>query len=195
MKRVERVYCEILENIIQDKKNRFTQKQLSKDCQVSIGIVNYALKPLEQMGVIEKKRRSFTVINPRKLLLYWASVRNLRNEIIYSINFDENIRKIEQMMPPCVFTAYSAYKFRFRDTPADYGEVYVYCDLDEVKKRFQLGKKTLPFNIFILKPDTYIEKRSKKSIAPTSLIYVDLWNLNTWYANEFIKELEKKLRL
>lgn len=141
MKRVERVYCEILENIIQDKKNRFTQKQLSKDCKVSIGIVNYALKPLEQMGVIEKKQRSFTVINPRKLLLYWASVRNLKNEIIYSISFDENIRKIERMMPPCVFTAYSAYKFRFRDTPADYGEVYVYCIPDEVKKDFNLVKK------------------------------------------------------
>ena len=195
MKRVERVYCEILENIIQDKKHTFTQKQLSKDCQVSIGIVNYALKPLEQMGIIEKKQRSFLVINPKKLLLYWSSIRNLKNEIIYSIYSNKSIRAIEHMMPPCVFTAYSAYKFRFNDAPADYGEIYAYCNPNEIKKRFQPNKKTLSPNIFILRPDPYIEKRSKKSIAPTSLIYADLWNLNTWYANEFIKELEKKLEL
>jgi predicted transcriptional regulator len=195
MKRVERIYCEILEQIIQKQNNKLTQKQLSKDCQVSIGTVNYALKPLEQMGIIEKKQRNFKTINPKKLLLYWASIRNLKNEIIYTTYSTENIRNIEQTMPPCIYTAYSAYKYLYKDTPADYGEIYAYCKPEEIKKRFPINKKTKINNIFILKPDNYLQKKSKKSIAPTSLIYVDLWNLNTWYANEFIKNFDKKIGL
>ena len=194
MKRVERVYCEILEKIIQDKINKTTQKQLSKDCYVSIGTVNYALKPLEQMGIIEKKQRSFKIINPKKLLLYWASIRKLTKEIIYTTYSKENTRKIEQMMPPCIFTAYSAYKYKFNESPSDYNEIYAYCDIDTIKQRFPKTKSQIN-NIFILKIDPYIQKRSKKGIAPISLIYVDLWNLNTWYANDFLKELEKKLEL
>ena len=194
MKRIERIYCELLEKITQDNINKTTQKQLAKDCEVSIGIVNYALKPLHQMGIIEKQQRSFTIINPKKLILYWASIRNLTNEITYTTLSKESTRNIELMMPPCIFTAYSGYKHKFNDAPADYGEIYAYSDPAPIKKRFPPIKSPLN-NIFILKRDTYIEKRSEKGIAPLSLIYVDLWNLNTWYANEFLKNLEKKLRL
>ena len=194
MKRVERVYCELLEKIIQDHINKTTQKQLSKDCDVSIGTVNYALEPLSQMGIIEKKQRSFKTINPKKLLLYWASTRNLTNEIIYTTFSKENTRKIENMLPPCIFTAYSGYKHKFNDAPADYREIYAYSDVALVEKRFPQVKSNLN-NIFILKTDSYIEKRSEKGVAPLSLLYADLWNLNTWYANEFLKELEKKMRL
>lgn len=195
MKRVQRIYCEILENILQKNRYSFTQKQLSKDCLVSIGIVNYALTPLEQMGIIEKKLRCFIVINPKKLLLYWASIRNLTHEIVYTTYYNDSIRTIENMMPPCIFTAYTGYKHAYKDTPADYGELYAYCNSTEVKKRFPPVEKTNIYNIFILKNDTYLEKQTKKGIAPLPLIYVDLWNLNTWYANEYIKEFDKKLRL
>jgi len=194
MKRIERVYCEILNKILQDNINKLTQKQLAADCDVSIGIVNYALKPLNQMGIIEKKQRSFTTINPKKLLLYWASIRNFTNEITYSTFSKENTRDIEHMMPPCIFTAYSGYKHIFDVVPADYREIYAYGDSTAIKKRF-LPTTSGINNIFILKRDTYIEKRSKNGIAPLPLIYVDLWNLNTWYANEFIKDLDKKLGL
>lgn len=194
MKRIERVFCELLEKIIQDHLYQNTQKQLSKDCEISIGTVNYALKPLHRMGIIEKRQRSFKIVNPKKLLLYWASIRNLTNEIIYTTFSKESIRRIELMTPPCVFTAYSGYKHKFNDVPTDYGEVYAYCDPALVKKRFsQVRYQTA--NIFILKKDPYIEKRSEQGLAPLSLIYADLWNLNTWYANEFLKDLEKKLRL
>jgi len=194
MKRIERVYCEILQKILQEKTNTMTQKLLAADCNVSIGIVNYALKPLHQMGIIEKKQRSFTTINPKKLLLYWASIRSFTNEIVYSTFSKENTRDIEHMMPPCIFTAYSGYKHMFDVVPADYREIYAYGDPTEIKKRFPPIISSIN-NIFILKRDTYIEKRSKNGIAPLQLIYVDLWNLNTWYANEFIKDIDKKLGL
>jgi DNA-binding transcriptional regulator YhcF (GntR family) len=193
MKRVERVYCGLLEKIIQDRINTTTQKQLSKDCKVSIGTVNYALKPLSQMGIIEKRQRSLTLINPKKLLLYWASIRNLTNEIIYTTYSKETIRTRESMMPPCIFTAYTGYKFKFNEAPADYGEIYAYGDVELIKQRFPTNKSPIE-NIFTLRSDPHIEKRSTAGIAPLSLLYVDLWNMDTWYANEFIKALETKLR-
>jgi len=100
------------------------------------------------------------------------------------------------MMPPCTFTAYTGYKNIFKSTPADYTEIYAYADPTTIKKRFPptSNRKKIK-NIFILKKDEYIEKKTITGTAPIPLIYVDLWNLNTWYANEFLKEFEKKLRL
>lgn len=195
MKRVERIYCEILNKTYQDNIKTTTQKQLTKDCNVSIGLVHYALQPLHQMGIIKKQQRSFTILNPKKLLLYWASIRNLTNEITYTTHSLESTRTIEQLMPPCIFTAYSGYKHLFDTVPADYREIYAYADATIIKKRFPPTKTQVPPNIFILKKDEYIEQQSKKSIAPLPLIYVDLWNLNTWYANEFINDLDKKMGL
>ena len=193
MKRIERTYCEILIHALQDQK-RMTQQQLAKDCNVSIGIVHYALKPLHQMGIIEKKQRSFLLLNPKKLLIYWASMRNLTTNIVYTTFSSEQTQKIEQTMPPCIFTAYSGYKHTFNGAPADYREVYIYADPIQIKKRFPPSPSPL-HNIFVLENDPYIIKRSNHSIAPPPLIYADLWNLNTWYANEFIQDFEKKMRL
>jgi len=194
MKRVERVYCEILQKFLQGNANTITQKQLAKDCDVSIGTVNYALKPLHQMGIIEKKQRYFILLNPRKLLLYWASIRDITKEIIYSTFSSENTQNIEHLMPPCVFTAYAGYRYTFNSAPADYSEVYVYADEKLVRERFPPSDSKIK-NIFVLRRDAYIEKVSKNGIAPPQLIYVDLWNLNTWYANEFLKDFDKRWRI
>jgi DNA-binding transcriptional regulator YhcF (GntR family) len=194
MKRVERVYCEILQQKLSNHTTKMTQKQLAKDCDVSIGTVHYALQPLHHMGIIEKRQRSFLLINPKKLLLYWASIRNLTNDIIYTTASQETTRDREHLMPPCIFTAYSGYNYLFNSAPADYQEIYAYADATEVKKRFPPTTSPLP-NIFILQPDTYIKKRSQQGIAPLPLLYADLWNLGTWYANEFLKDLEKKMGL
>ncbi len=98
------------------------------------------------------------------------------------------------MMPPCVFTAYTAYKHIYHSTPADYSDIYAYADPNKIQQRFPPNHSPLS-NIYILKQDAYITKRSKKGIAPPPLIYVDLWNLNTWYATEFIKEFDNTLEL
>jgi predicted transcriptional regulator len=66
--KVERVYREILYGLLEEKCTKFTQKELSKKCQISISTVNYALKPLVRMHAIEMCRKGFTVVNLKKLL-------------------------------------------------------------------------------------------------------------------------------
>ena len=186
MKKIEFVYNKILEESIENKNYRLTQKSLSKELKISISTVNYALKPLKQMGAIKINLRNFDIINVKKILYYWASIRNLQKDIIYKTGVDKDIIEIEKNMPPsALFTAYSYYKFKFNDVPADYSEIYVYCNKEDIKKRFN-ETKGIP-NLFVLKKNF-----NKVTLANS---FVDLWNLREWYAKEFLQALENKLKL
>ncbi len=186
MKKIERVYRELLFRSLEEDSRELTQKHLSERCEVAIGTANYALEPLESMNAIEKRRRSFVVLAPKKILLHWASVRNLRKDVAYSTHSHKDMRQIEQEMPPCMFTAYSGYKFRHGEPPAGYSEIWVYGDEERIKERFpeEEGKK----NVFVLEMDEHLEKFEE---VPLGQLYVDLWNLDTWYASEFVESLEE----
>jgi DNA-binding transcriptional MocR family regulator len=188
MKRIERVYREVLYQAIEKKQNFLTQKNLSKECMISIGNVYHALKPLESMNAIEKKPRGFKVINTKKILLYWASIRNLQKDIVYQTYSNKPTVEIEKMMPTCLFTAYSGYKFIFNSAPSDYSEVLLYANKEEVERRFPKTKNKP--NIFVLKTDEHLMKFKQ---VPLAQLFVDLWNLSTWYAQDFLKVLEEKI--
>jgi hypothetical protein len=91
-------------------------------------------------------------------------------------------------MPHCLFTAYSGAKFYYNINPSDYSEIFVYGNTDEITKRFPF-RKGIP-NIVCLKTDEHLMKYDSTPIAQ---IFVDLWNLNTWYAKEFLVETEVKI--
>lgn len=189
MKRTEEVYRDILHQV-EKGNNRLTQKSVSERLSLSLSNVSNALTPLRRMNSIEVKKMCFHVINPKKILYHWASTRNLKKDIIYSTRCEKNVIEIEKSMPDSVvFTAYSGYRLRFNDAPADYSEVYVYCnDLEEFKARFPESKNTP--NVYVLKKDKNIDKYGKT--ATSANIFVDLWNLPEWYAKDFLKALEQK---
>jgi len=200
MKKAELVYRDILYRVIENKEFRFTQLELGKRLNISLSIVNSAIKRLEGLGAIRILRRSFSIIDLKKILYYWASVRNLRKDIVFKERVEMPVRDIERNMPSgIVCTAYSAYKFRFRDVPADYSEIYVYADegeLELMKKRFNLvdeHKRKLVSsrpNLFLLKKDSLMNSYSS---IPLAQVFVDLWNLPEWYAKEFVQALEKRI--
>jgi len=196
MKKTEIVYREILYNAIEKKEKNFTQLALSKKLNISLSIVNLAVKKLERLGAVKISLRSFNVIDTRKILLFWASIRNLEKDIIFKIRVEAPVREIERIMPDVIFTAYTAYKLKFNDIPADYSEVYTYADksdVEEIKKRVsKLKTSNNNPNLFILKKDSSM--CLYKSI-PIAQIFVDVWNLKEWYAKEFLNALQKKLEL
>lgn len=189
MKRIEEVYREILHQF-DEGNNMITQKSISGILNLSLSNVNNAIEPLRRMGAIDVKKMCFNVINPKKILYYWASFRNLKKDIIYSTRVEKNVIEIEKSMPDsAVFTAYTAYKLKFKDAPSDYSEVYAYCnDIEEIKKRFA-ESKNIP-NIFLLKKDKNMDKYGK--IATKANIFVDLWNLPEWYAQDYLKAMGKQ---
>ncbi|MBI4154786.1 winged helix-turn-helix domain-containing protein [Candidatus Woesearchaeota archaeon] len=190
MKQAEVIYREILYQAIEKKRKVLTQADLARTLSISLSIINKAIQKLKNIGAIEVKQRNFCVVDIKKILYFWASIRNLHKDIIYSTRIEKSVKEIEKLMPNnIVFSSYSAYKFLFKDVPADYSEVYVYADLEEIKSRFPENKP--PYNLFVLKKDHLIERYGK--ITTIANIFVDLWNLKEWYAKEFLKAMEKKM--
>jgi len=189
MLKSEIVYRELLES----KEKRLSQLWLSKTLGFSLSTINNALKPLKEMGAVEILQRGLKLRDKEKILLYWASIRNLKKDLVYSTRAEMPPSEIEKSMPQgIVYTAFSAFKFMFKDVPADYSEVYVFSsEVEKVKKTFPAQKG--PQNLFILKPDKRLFEISKENIAPASQIFADLWNVKEWYAKEFTKRLKDKI--
>jgi len=187
--RIERVYREILYKVLDLKEETiFKQKELSSDTKLSISTVNYSLIPLQQMNAIEKKPFGFRVIDAKKILLYWASTRKLRKDVVYKNFVDEKVERIESSVPAkSVFTAYTAFKFKFKQIPSEYSEVIVYGEKEKFEERFGKENIKLKPNLIVLKLDEHL---LKFKLVPTAQIFVDLWNLDTWYAKEFLNKLE-----
>ncbi|MEM4359232.1 MAG: helix-turn-helix domain-containing protein [Candidatus Bilamarchaeaceae archaeon] len=192
LKKKEVVYRYILTEALERKQLSFTQLSLSRMFGISLSTVSNALKPLEKIGAIEKRTRSFNIIDIRKALSFWATARNMAKDIVYSARSDLPVQKIEAGMPAeVVFTAYSGYRFLYNEAPADYGEIYVYADkkaLEGIKERFPETKG--PPNVFVLEKDAFMPEGN---IAPIPQIYVDLWNLKEWYARDYLVALERRL--
>ncbi len=171
-----------------------TQKEIAETLGISLSTVNNAIEPLARTGAIEKRSFGLRLVDKEKALAYWASARNLEKDILYKTRAGSSITEIERLMPSGVaFTAFTAFRLRYKEVPADYSEVYVYAneeELAELKKRFP--KKEGPANLTVLlKPKNFtIEK-----IVPNELLFVDLWNLKEWYAKEFLKALKQKMGL
>ena len=184
MKKIELVYREILFNAIEKNNKKLTQAYLANTLKISLSTVNLALKPLVKMNSVKINKNGFDVIDSKKILYYWASIRNIERDIIYKTRVEKSVEEIEKLMPnSAIFTAYSAYKFKFKNAPADYSEVYVYCDKEEIKERFE-ESKNIP-NLFVLRKD--IAKLT------TANLFVDLWNLKEWYAKDYLDALQRRL--
>jgi len=193
MKKTEIIYQEILFDAIENKQNKFTQLELSKRLNVSLSTVNNALKPLDKIGGISIEKRFFSIRDLEKILIFWATKRNLDKDIIYKTNVNLSIQDIEKNLPSGItYTAYSAYKFKFNDVPADYSEVIVYSNNpDEIKARFPFKKGHA--NLVVLKKNKEMNRLTKNNIVSSAQIYVDLWNLGTWYAKEFLNALGQRI--
>ena len=193
MKKIEFVYREILYQSLEKKNNKMTQLALASKLGISISTVNHALKPLRDMGAIDVNLKNFIAVDKRKILYYWASLRNINKDIIYQTRVDKPVQKIESEMPAdVVYGAFTAYKFKFKDVPADYSEAYVYSSdemVDDIKKRFP-ESKNVP-NLFVLKKDELMENYGKTTTLAQT--FIDLWNLKEWYAKEFLTALENRI--
>lgn len=191
MKNKEIVYREILDKYLEDKTVKFTQLELSKKFRFSLSTVHNAIKPLREMGILSIKPRNFILTDAKKFIVYWSTIRRLDRDIVYSTYYDPGVKEIEKNVPSdAVFTAYSAYKFLYNDVPADYSEVYFYSgNLEEVKERFP--EKKGPINVIVLEKDKWMNG----NIVGRAQLFVDLWNMKTWQAREFLDKLEERLML
>ncbi len=199
MKRQELVFRELARGHIQGR-NTFTQLELSKTLGMSLGTVNKAVKNLEEINAVRISRRALEVSDFTRLMMYWATHRNLKRDVVYETRAGISAREMERSMPQgTAFTAYTAYMRIFGEAPADYSEVYVYATKEageEIKERFP-GREGFS-NLIVLAADEKLEKDiANKKLERGSVCapqaYVDLWNIDAWYAKDFSDALAKRL--
>lgn len=180
--------------------NRFTQLGLSRELALSLSVVNSAVEKLERIGAVRVEQMCFYVIDFEKLMMYWATHRNIDKDIVYATRVNMPVKEIEASMPEGIaFTAYTAYRLIFKDAPSDYGEVYAYATpeaVGELKRRFKRSEG-IP-NLVVLKADRVLEKdikerKMERMSAPAAQVFVDLWNINTWTAKEYTDALSRKI--
>lgn len=194
MSKKEAIWREILVQARQNKKTIFTQKELAEQLGVSLSTVFNALKIPRDAHIIEVSGRNFRLDSHKKLLLLFASHRNLARDIYYRAYIEEGPKELEAVMPPQTsFGLYSAFAFAYGFTPADYDHVYVYASPDmaqEIINRLPShNKKDNNPNFFMLKEDPWLKKYG---MMPEQM-FVDIWNAPEWYAKDFLKHLEEKL--
>lgn len=193
MKKIEMIWRELLYQSFERGNNHFVQKDLSQQFDFSTSTVFQALKNPRKMGAVKVSGREFVLEDSEKLLYHWACVRNLKKEVLFQTRVDLPVLEIESsLIPQVIYGGFSAFRFRFQDLPADYDQVWVYL----TEKELLLLKKRWPFkkglsNLFVLKADPFLKKYGQ--ITSLGQTFVDLWNLDSWYAKEFVSVLKEKI--
>lgn len=195
MKEYEKICREILIGVLK-KKERFTQLEVSKNCDVSIGLVNKTVRRLAEIGAIDIQQRQFRIIDSSKIIFDWAMRRNIKKDITEKYFIDKPITEIEKSLP-FILTAYSGWRLISKSIPFDYGEVYAYVPEKE-KNLLELWlKENQPKkgreNVFIMiTNDGHLIKNSTKKIAHISQIFVDIYSLSGLPTKYFIRDILKK---
>jgi hypothetical protein len=193
MKKNSRVLREILYRVFDKGEFFMSQKSLAGSCSTSMDTVNRVASKLNQFAAIDKKPFGFRVAEPRKVLMFWATTRSLSNDVLYATYSPDSVSEIEEDMPEkTIFTAFSGYHKKFGRGPTGYDEVYVYADVDEVKRRFP-ESTAIRHNIFVLQQDQHLTKTSKGGVPPIAQMYVDLWQIGGGPANRHLLELDQSL--
>jgi len=193
MTKKEVIWREILYQALEKQRLEFTQKDLAKKYGFSLSTVFNALKIPRSSGIIETGGRGFKILDKEKFLYLWATLRKLNKDIIYQTKVEKSARQIEEEMPPgVIFGAFSSYRIKYKDAPADYDKVYVYASknrIAEIKKRFpkQEGRE----NLIVVSTDPWLENFGR--VTPDCQTFVDLWNISDWFAKDFLKALEEKV--
>ncbi|MDP1689792.1 MAG: hypothetical protein Q8L52_01115 [bacterium] len=193
MKKIETIWHHLLWLSLEKREFKHTQKKIAEYFGYSLSTVNLAVKQLALVGAIDIRGKFFIINDAKKILLYWATHRNIQKSIIYETYVDQSVQEIEGLISfDAIIGGYSAVKYILKELPSDYSKVYFYIDeekIEEVKKRFPKSANTS--NLIVLKAYSKQDVYGKSTSLPQT--FVDIWNMNDWYAKDFLQELERKI--
>lgn len=192
MKKIETVWCQLLFDALERRQPVFQQQELAKRLRLSISTVAHALKDLRQMGAVRIGGNGGQVEDAEKLLMHWASHRNLAADIRWQLSCDQPVQEVEGLLPPgSILGGYSAVRHWYGEAPADYATVNVYHPQPDILKERLAGMRPGSTKVVGLQLDSRLPLRPETtSIAHT---FVDLWNLTDWMAKDFVRRVKGEI--
>jgi hypothetical protein len=191
LSRTEMVWRHLLVGAFDQGIRRNSLTQLSGDLNLPVSTIHKALERPRAIGAVRGSASGLRVLDPKRLLLLWAALRDLNGDIVYATKVPMAVNEIEGRLPTSAIpTAYTAFvQHEGRNLVADYEQVLVYAGVSEVKRRFP--SRGGEANLLVLEPDPLLSLYGK--VAPRCQVYVDLFNLPTWQAQRFLEAMDRKL--
>ncbi len=195
MKKIETIWHHLLWSAIEKGEFKHTQKSLANYFGYSLSTVNLAIKKASLIGAVQVSGKFFVTGNPKKLLYFWATHRNIEKDMVYETCADLPVSEIEGLIPPqAIMASYTTAKKILGEAPADYSKVFFYLNennLETAIKRFPPTQSKNPKNIFVLK--SYLKQPKYGQTTSLPQTFVDIWGQADWYAKDFIVSLEEKI--
>src|SRR5258708_8448009 len=189
--RTEMVWRHLLVAAFDQGIRRTSLTRLSIELDLPVSTIHKALERPRAIGAVRGSASGLRVLDPKRLQLMWAAVRNLSADIVYATRVPMAVSEIEARLPvSAIPTAYTAFvHHQGRNLVADYEQVVAYADGNEVRRRFP-HRRGQP-NLLILEPDPLFATYG--TFAPRSQVCPDLFNLPTWQAQRFLEALDREL--
>jgi hypothetical protein len=189
--RTEMVWRHLLVAALDLDIRRSSLTQLGAELDLPVSTIHKALERPRAIGAVRGGARGLRVLDPKRLQLLWAATRHLSGDIVYATRVPMSASEIEARLPlSAIPTAYTAFvRHEGRNLVADYEQVVVYADGNEVRRRFPLRRGQA--NLLVLEPDPLLRRYGK--VAPRCQVYADLFNLPTWQAQRFLEALDREL--
>ena len=189
--RTEMVWRHLLVAAFDNGIRRSSLTHLSAELDLPLSTVHKALVRPRAIGAVRGSASGLRVLDPKRLLLMWAGLRALDGDIVYATKVPMAVNEIEARLPiSAIPTAYTAFiQHEGRNLVADYEQVVVYADGNEVRRRFPPRRGEA--NLLVLEPDPLLSRYGK--VTPRCQVYADLFSLPTWQAQRFLEALDREL--
>jgi len=167
---------------------RSSLTELSAELDLPVSTIHKALERPRAIGAVRGSASGLRVLDPRRLQLMWAAQRDLYKDIVYATRVPMTVNEMEARLPvSAIPTAYTAFVLHEgRNLVADYEQVVVYADANEVRRQFPSRRGEA--NLLVLEADPLLS-----GYGPRCQVYADLFNLPTWQAQRFLAALDGKL--
>jgi hypothetical protein len=191
LSRTEMVWRHLLVGALDRGIRRSSLTQLSQELNLPVSTIHKGLERPRAIGAVRGSPSGLRVLDPKRLLLLWAALRDLNADVVYATRVSASVSEIEARLPTSTIpTAYTAFvRHEGRNLVADYEQVLVYGAVSEVRRRFPLRPGDA--NLLVLEPDPLLIRYG--TVAPRCQVYVDLFNLPTWQGQRFLEAMDRNL--
>lgn len=196
----EIVWRQIADDILLDRRSAFHQRQLAAELGVSLGNVNLALEPLRAVGAVAVVGKTLVVRDVKKLLAVWAARRDPL-ETLVAFAASESPPALIRLLPPgLALTSFAGYVARYGEGPAPFSVVRAYVRpgddvvLAELARRFDRTADLANASLAVHAADPLLARDLPEVVGPAQL-YVDLWAEADFFASDYLRALETRLRL